>query len=93
MKTIKMLMMAATALIAGMSLTACGDDDDDTAQSNYERYQQAVNQTVNSRKKSRKRRRKSLSGLRARSANGARRRTSGRFFRTATLPARRLCAR
>ena len=53
MKTIKFLMMAAVALIASVSFTACSDDDDNNnTQSNYEKYQQAVNQTVKAQKKS-----------------------------------------
>ena len=53
MKTIKMMAIALMAVVMGMSFTACSDDDDDNnnSQSNYERYQQAVNQTVNSQKK------------------------------------------
>jgi sirohydrochlorin cobaltochelatase len=53
MKTIKYLMMAAMAVVMGMSFTACSDDDDNNnSQSNYEKYQQAVNATVNAQKKS-----------------------------------------
>ena len=53
MKKIKFLMMAAVALIASATFTACSsDDDDNNTQSNYEKYQQAVNQTVNAQKKS-----------------------------------------
>ena len=55
MNKIKFLMMAMMAFIASATFTACGDDDDDnnnSTQSNYERYQQAVNQTVNGQKKS-----------------------------------------
>ena len=45
--------MAAVALIASATFTACSsDDDDNNTQSNYEKYQQAVNQTVNAQKKS-----------------------------------------
>ena len=52
MKKIKFLMMAAVALIASATFTACSsDDDDNNTQSNYEKYQQAVNQTVNAQKK------------------------------------------
>ena len=51
MKTIKFLMLAMMAFLASTTFTACSDDDDDNALSNYEKYQQAVNQTVNSQKK------------------------------------------
>ena len=56
MKTIKYLMIAMMAVIFSASLTACGDDDNNgnNNQSNYDRYQQAVNATVNSQKKSNK---------------------------------------
>ena len=51
---IKFLMLAMMAFIASATFTACSDDDDDNSstQSNYARYQEAVNQTVNSQKKS-----------------------------------------
>lgn len=50
---IKFLMLAMMAFIASAMFTACSsDDDDNNTQSNYDRYQQAVNQTVNSQKKS-----------------------------------------
>ena len=52
---IKFLMLAMMAFVASATFIACGDDDDDnnnSKQSNYEKYQQAVNQTVNSQKKS-----------------------------------------
>ena len=51
---IKFLMLAMMAFVTSATFTACGDDDDDnnSKQSNYEKYQQAVNQTVNSQKKS-----------------------------------------
>ena len=54
MKQIKFLMLAMMAFVASATFTACSDDDDDNkgTQSNYEKYQQAVNQTVNSQKKS-----------------------------------------
>ena len=56
MNKIKSLMMAMLAIIATMSFTACGSDDDDdkdnTPISNYDRYQKEVNTTVNSQKKS-----------------------------------------
>ena len=53
MKQIKFLMLAMLAFIASATFTACNSDDDDNkgTQSNYEKYQQAVNQTVNSQKK------------------------------------------
>ena len=48
-------MLAMMAFIASATFTACSsDDDDNNKQSNYDRYQQAVNQTVNSQKKSNK---------------------------------------
>ncbi len=53
MKKIKFLMIAMLAFVASMSFVACSDDDDDT-QSNYQRYQEAVNKMVNSQKKSNK---------------------------------------
>jgi len=49
MKKISILMTAMTAIIASTVFTAC-DKSDDT-QSNYEKYQQAVNKTVNKEKK------------------------------------------
>jgi len=50
---IKFLMMAMTAIVMSATFTACSDDDDDNnAESNYMKYQKAVNQTVNSQKKS-----------------------------------------
>ncbi len=56
MKQIKMLMLAVMAFIASATFTACSDDDKDngvtTSESNYQRYQAAVNNTVNSQKKS-----------------------------------------
>ena len=55
MKKIKFLMLAMMAIIASASFTACSDDDkNDTKQSNYDRYQQTVNQTVNTQKSSNK---------------------------------------
>ena len=55
MKQIKFLMLAMVAFIASATFTACSSDDDNNSnQSNYDRYQQAVNQTVNSQKKSNK---------------------------------------
>ena len=54
MKQIKFLMLAMLAFVTSATFTACSSDDDDnkSTQSNYDRYQQAVNQTVNSQKKS-----------------------------------------
>lgn len=54
MKQIKFLMLAMLAFVASATFTACSSDDDDnkSTQSNYDKYQQAVNQTVNSQKKS-----------------------------------------
>jgi len=55
MNKIKYLMVAMMAVITCATFTACGDDDDENGsnnQSNYEKYQQAVNQTVNAQKKS-----------------------------------------
>ena len=55
MKQIKFLMLAMMAFIASATFTACSsDDDNNNTQSNYEKYQQAVNQTVKSQKKSNK---------------------------------------
>ncbi len=55
MKQIKYLMLAMMAFIASATFTACNSDDDNNGkQSNYDRYQQAVNQTVNTQKKSNK---------------------------------------
>ena len=55
MNKIKFLMVAMMAFVATAVFTACSDDDDDNANvSNYEKYQQAVNQTVNAQKKSNK---------------------------------------
>ena len=50
MKKIKFLMIAMMAFIASVTFTACSDDDNnnDNGQSNYDRYQQAVNNTVSS---------------------------------------------
>lgn len=49
---IKFLMLAMMAFVASVTFTACSSDDDDNSkQSNYDRYQQAVNQTVNTQKK------------------------------------------
>ena len=54
MKQIKFLMLAMLAFVSSAVFTACSSDDDDnkSTQSNYDKYQQAVNQTVNSQKKS-----------------------------------------
>ena len=54
MKQIKYLMLAMMAFIASATFTACNNDDDNSTQSNYDRYQQAVNQTVNKQKSSNK---------------------------------------
>ena len=55
MKQIKFLMPAMMAFIASATFTACSsDDDNNNNQSNYEKYQQAVNQTVKAQKKSNK---------------------------------------
>lgn len=54
MKQIKFMMLAMMAFIASATFTACSSDDDNNNQSNYEKYQQAVNQTVKSQKKSNK---------------------------------------
>ena len=58
MKKIKFLMIAMMAILVSASFTACGDDnnsdDNGNNQSNYDRYQQAVNATVNSQKSSNK---------------------------------------
>ena len=54
MKQIKFLMLAMLAFVTSATFTACSSDDDDnkSTQSNYDRYQQAVNQTVTTQKKS-----------------------------------------
>ena len=54
MKQIKFFMLAMLAFVTSATFTACSSDDDDnkSTQSNYDKYQQAVNQTVNSQKKS-----------------------------------------
>ena len=55
MKQIKFLMLAMMAFIASATFTACdSDDDNNSTQSNYEKYQQAVNETVKAQKKSNK---------------------------------------
>ena len=55
MKQIKYLMLVMMAFIASATFTACNSDDDNNSpQSNYEIYQQAVNQTVNKQKSSNK---------------------------------------
>ncbi len=51
MKKIKFLMMAFFALMTSVTFTSC-DDDDDTTESNYQRYQNEVNSTVNAQKSS-----------------------------------------
>ncbi len=54
--SIKSLMLAMMAFVASATFTACSSDDDNnsSSQSNYEKYQQAVNQTVKAQKKSNK---------------------------------------
>ena len=54
MKQIKFFMLAMLAFVTSATFTACSSDDDDnkSTQSNYDKYQQAVNQAVNSQKKS-----------------------------------------
>jgi sirohydrochlorin cobaltochelatase len=53
MKQIKYLMLAILTVVGSALFTACDSDDDNkSTQSNYDRYQQAVNQTVNAQKKS-----------------------------------------
>ena len=54
MNKIKFLMLAMMAFIVSATFTACSDDDDNNSgtQSNYEKYQQAVNETVNKQKSS-----------------------------------------
>ena len=54
MKQIKYLMLAMMAFIASATFTACNSDDDNSNQSNYDRYQKAVNETVNKQKSSNK---------------------------------------
>ena len=51
MNKIKSIMIAMLAIVASMTFTACGDDDDDiNVQSNYDRYQKEVNNYVQSHK-------------------------------------------
>ena len=50
MKQIKFMMLAMIAFIGSTTFTACSSDDDE--KSNYERYQQAVNETVQKQKTS-----------------------------------------
>ncbi len=50
MKKIKFLMLAMMAVIAGMTFTACSDDDND--ESNYQKYQKEVDDMVKSQKRS-----------------------------------------
>ena len=53
MKQIKFLMLAMLTVVGSALFAACDSDDDNkSTQSNYDRYQQAVNQTVNAQKKS-----------------------------------------
>jgi len=54
MNKIKFLMLAMMAFVASATFTACNDDDDNKTQSNYEKYQQAVNETVKTQKSSNK---------------------------------------
>ena len=61
MKKIKFLMIAMMAFIVSATFIACNNDDDNSGkggsgdgQSNYDKYQQAVNNTVNSQKSSSK---------------------------------------
>ena len=49
MKKIKSLLLAMLTIMAGISFTACSDDDDN--KSNYEIYQEAVSSTVKAQKK------------------------------------------
>ena len=49
MKKIKLLLLAMLTIMAGISFTACSDDDDN--KSNYEIYQEAVSSTVKAQKK------------------------------------------
>ena len=51
MKKINFLMLAMMAIIASMTFTACSDDDDE---SNYQKYQKAVDEMVKSQKKNNK---------------------------------------
>ena len=50
MMKIKSLILAMLTIMAGLSFTACSDDDDDN-KSNYEIYQEAVSSTVKAQKK------------------------------------------
>ena len=50
---IKSLLLAMLTIMAGLTFTACSDDDDDN-KSNYEIYQEAVSNTVKSQKKNNK---------------------------------------
>ncbi len=54
MKKIKSLMIAMMAVVGAMCFTACSSDDDETPKSNYQIYQEAVNNTVKSQKKNSK---------------------------------------
>lgn len=49
MNKIKYMMMAVVAIVMSMSFSSCSDDDDNS--SNYEKYQQEVNDKVNKAKK------------------------------------------
>ena len=52
MKKIKLLLLAMLTIMAGLSFTACSDDDDN--KSNYEIYQEAVSSKVKAQKKNNK---------------------------------------
>ena len=61
MKKIKSLVLAMMVIMTSAAFTACSSDDDNSSnkgnqseQSNYDRYQQAVNSIVNSQKQSNK---------------------------------------
>ncbi|MBR4920684.1 MAG: sirohydrochlorin cobaltochelatase [Prevotella sp.] len=61
MKKIKFLMIAMMAIVVSATFIACNNDDDNgnsnnngNGQSNYDKYQQAVNETVNRQKSSNK---------------------------------------
>lgn len=51
MMKIKSLLLAALAVVATMSVTSCGDDDDEVVLDNYTKYQRAVDAQVNAQKK------------------------------------------
>lgn len=54
MNKIKTFVLAMLTMAAGAMFTACSDDDDNKVGSNYDKYQQAVDQTVLAQKKSNK---------------------------------------